>query len=218
MMLPLISTLLTVAAGIGIWFSARGLVRILRRKPLSGAAVSLGGALLAVVSAAGLGIAGHLHTYHRFTQEQQVAQLAFERLGESRYRARLEDASGRAWQWELLGDEWQLDARLLRWHGVATLLGFDPLYRLERIGGRYRDVARERSEARSVFALSDDAGLDLWRLAQRHRRWLPWIDATYGSATYLPMADGARYAVYLNANGLVARPLNEAGEAALRDW
>ena len=202
----------------GLWLCFGGVSRILRRKTVSGSTVSLCGMLLIGVAAIGLGVASNLYTYQRFTHEQSVAELRFQRLGEARYLAQLKASSGESRNWELAGDEWQLDARVLRWQGVATLMGFDPLYRLERIAGRYRDVAQERTAARSVYALSEDAGLDLWQLAQHDQRWLPWVDATYGSATYLPMADEARFVVQLTASGLIARPVNAAGEEAVRNW
>ena len=46
-----------------------------------------------------------------------------------------------------------------------------------------------------------------------HPRWLPFVDAVYGSATYMPMADGARYQVSITQSGLIARPLNPAADA-----
>ena len=45
---------------------------------------------------------------------------------------------------------------------------------------------------------------------------MPWADALYGSAVYVPMSDGARYQVVVSQSGLVARPLNEAGAAGGR--
>jgi hypothetical protein len=153
------------------------------------------------------GIASNLHTYSRLTHEQPVALLAFEQTGEQRYRATLiRRPSGEVWKMSLSGDEWQIDARVLKWKAWAQLLGLDAQYRLERISGRYRDVGQERSAPRSVHELSDARGIDLWALAQARPRWLPFVDAIYGSAAYLPMADGAHYEVRLAQSGLVARP------------
>jgi hypothetical protein len=47
---------------------------------------------------------------------------------------------------------------------------------------------------------------------------MPIIDAVYGSATYLPMADGALYEVSLSHTGLLARPLNASAEEAINTW
>src|SRR5262249_623956 len=42
-------------------------------------------------------------------------------------------------------------------------------------------------------------------------RWLPWIDADYGSAAYLPLVDGGKYTATLSAaGGLIARPADAA--------
>jgi hypothetical protein len=125
---------------------------------------------------------------------------------------------GSTQQFVLRGDEWQLDARVLKWKPVANILGFDTGYRLERLSGRYSDVASERTEPRTVYALTPDALIDVWNLAQRHSAWLPAVDAYYGSATYLPMADGAKFAISVSQSGLVARSENDAGRGAIDVW
>lgn len=69
-----------------------------------------------------------------------------------------------------------------------------------------------------MCGLSNEPGPDLWALARRHPRWLPWVDAVYGSATYMPMTDGAAYRVTASPSGLVARPLNDIAREAVRRW
>jgi hypothetical protein len=44
------------------------------------------------------------------------------------------------------------------------------------------------------------------------------MDALYGSATFLPMADGALYEIKVSQSGLVARPLNQAARDAVAGW
>ena len=61
--------------------------------------------------------------------------------------------------------------------------------------------------------------IDTWQLARDHKEWvMPWIDAVYGSATYLPMADGAVYEVRVSPTGLLARPLNDVARKAVAGW
>jgi hypothetical protein len=67
-----------------------------------------------------------------------------------------------------------------------------------------------------VYGLASHRGIDLWALASSDR--LPWVDAYYGSAAYVPLAEGARYRVSLAATGLVVRPDNEAAAASLSAW
>ena len=53
---------------------------------------------------------------------------------------------------------------------------------------------------------------------KRNAHWLSIVDATYGSATFLPMADGAIFSVSMGSSGLVARPLNDRADLALKEW
>lgn len=158
----------------------------------------------------GLG-GGALLGWRRLTDEALVARVETRQLGVQRYAVALITPDGVRREIELAGDDWQLDARVIKWNPTAVVLGAPPLYRLDRIGGRYRDAALERTAPRTVVALAAaPASLDLWHLKRRFPDWLPWIDADYGSAAYLPLVDGGRFAVTLAAaGGLVARPSDE---------
>ncbi len=172
--------------------------------------------LLAAASLALLVIG--LHGYRRLTAEQSAGELQFTAHGAREFDALLTFPDGRQTRFALRGDEWQVDARVLKWRALATLAGADTIYRLERIGGRYSRIADEQSLPRTVYALHPDERLDLWDMARRYHRWLPGVDALYGSAAFLPMADGARYAINVSPSGLVARPLNPAAEDAVSHW
>lgn len=174
--------------------------------------------LLAVAAVAGM-LLLNLATYHRLTHEQEVVSIEFEQLGPQRFVARLSYPHDEtSYEYGLQGDEWQLDGRIIKWKGVINLLGLNTHYRLERISGRYRDVSAERSQPRTVHALSEHPGLDVWKLARKHSRWLPWVDAYFGSAAYLPMQGGARYRVSVSQTGLIARPANQIARDSLGEW
>jgi len=176
-------------------------------------------ALLWLALAAAVALIGvDLASYARLTFEAPVAEVRFRQAGERQFGAELLLPDGERETFVLRGDEWQLDARVLKWHGVATLLGLDTGYRLDRIGGRYRDIAQERTAPRTVIELARPRGVDVWSFARRFHAWLPWLDALYGSATYLPMADGAHYAVSISSTGLLARPLNREAREAVSAW
>lgn len=194
--------------------------RLLRARFIAAASTAVSGALLLAIAALMLLVSLNLHTYSRLAHESPVAEIAFEAQPEhQRYRATLTQIpSGHMQVFVLAGDDWQLDARVLKWRGWATMLGLDAQYRLERVGGRYRDIGQERNDQRTVYGLNENPGLDLWTVSMEHPGWLPFVDATYGSATYLPMADGARYQVSLTQSGLIARPINEAAESATKSW
>lgn len=196
----------------------RALGRLRELRVASGTLYFLLGAFLVLLGVTAGLLAASLHSYGRLTQEQLAAAVTIRELGERHFVLTLEPPAARARHFELRGDEWQIDARVLKWRGMGTLAGFDTVYRLERLSGRYADIPQERSAARTVYALARDEGLDFWPALRRYHDWLPFADALYGSAAYVPLAADARYAVTVSASGLVVRPANEAARKAVGRW
>jgi len=204
---------------IGLAFLVTACIRLRRLRLLAAGGHGLFSIALLALGLALAATGFNLHTYQRLTDEREVAEIEFSQLGPQFFSARIHyPDSGRYEQIELQGDAWQMDARVLKWEGPAVFAGLDSGYRLERISGRYEDVDAERSRPRSVHQLSDNPGLDLWALTRRHERWLPWVDARYGSATYVPMRDGAAYRVSISQTGLVARAVNTSAREAIDNW
>jgi len=195
-------------------------VRSLRSRRLLGSGFNLLMTVLFVsVASLALAITLHLYTYARLTAEQPVARVGIQQLAPQRYNVTLYVPEKTPRNFVIEGDEWQLDARVLKWRGWAQLLGLDAQYRLDRISGRYRNISEARSRPPSVHELAYDSGpLDLWELAQTKPKWLPWVDAEYGSATFLPMRDTAQYKVVMTQTGLLARPDNTAAGEAVFGW
>jgi len=203
---------------IGLLFLAT-MVRHMRR----GRLLRAGGSATACAASAGIGTAGILIFmsylgYERLTDEQLVGVIEFSRSAPEEYTARLMIDGQVDRLLALRGDEWQLDARVVTWKPPATILGLEPVYQLERLSGRYSSVDRERSEQRTVHGLAEERPLDLWSLARKFPRITPGMDAFYGTATYLPMADGARFRVTLSRDALIARPINDPAREAVGDW
>src|SRR5438132_63520 len=171
------------------------------------------------LAAACVGLLGFdLVTYSRLTHEQPALEARFTRVGPQQFDALLTYPSGESKLFSLQGDEWQVDARILKWRAIGNVLGFDTAYRLERIGGRFSDVDRERAGPRTVYALHPPPRVDAWTLFRGYHEYIPWVDALYGSATYLPMTDGALYRVNVSQDGLIARPLNQEARQAVGVW
>lgn len=159
-------------------------------------------------------------SYKAIVAEKSLAVIKFTQVGPQRFSASLvlnDDASEHVFP--VLGDQWQLDARVIKWPNALASLGVKPGYRLERVSGRYFSLEQELNAERSVYQLPQRTfGVDVWRAAQSLSLENWGIDATYGSATYLPMADGAEFEVSLSRTGLLARPFNNSAENAVGRW
>ncbi|MBW8366435.1 MAG: hypothetical protein K0M70_01055 [Arenimonas sp.] len=163
--------------------------------------------LLAALGLAGLG--GLLRQYAWLLEDVPAATISLRGVGPQRFEATLRLGDTPARTLEVAGDEWQLDARVIRWTLPAQLGGLAPVYRFERLSGRYTDPAQELSSERSVHDLRED--WDFWEFRQRWLADLPIAEARWGSAAYLPMIDGATYQVYVSPRGgLVAKPADTA--------
>jgi hypothetical protein len=212
------TALIAVFALVGILFLFAAVRRLRRRRVLGGVLNGAAALVLILLSVCAALIVANLRSYQRLSFEQSAGELQFTRTGEREFNAILTYPSGERASFALRGDEWQVDARVLKWHAFANLVGFDTAYRLERISGRYTLIEDERAQARTVYALNPPQRIDPWDLAHRYRSWLPWLDALYGSATFLPMADGALYEIKVSQSGLIARPLNQAARDAVGSW
>ena len=204
--------LFTLISGIG----ARRRWR--ERRRFSACHRSLWTVVFLLLAALGAFSASALLGYRRLTTETLLATLEVRQLGAQRYNVRIDYPDGEHRNVGISGDQWQLDARVIKWEPRAVMLGAPALYRLDRISGRYADAAQESERERSVVALDEANPFDLLDLKRRFPQWLPWVDADYGSAAYLPLVDGGEYQVSLApAGGLVARPANALTEQKLRE-
>ncbi len=200
-------------------FIALGLRRFIRGKIIIASIQSLSGISLLLAGMLFLSIAINLYSYDRLTYEQAIADLRFKQVDKQRFQVEISyQDNNEVDEFLIKGDEWQIDARVIKWQGWAQILGLNAQYRLERISGRYTDIEDEHQKTRTVYSLGPSDEIDYWKLINNYKRWLPWVDAYYGSATYLPMSDNASYSVSLTQTGLIARPLDTNTEEKTRLW
>jgi hypothetical protein len=147
-----------------------------------------------------------------------VADVYIRQLGTRKYQLSLSLSNADEDQayYVLHGDQWQLDAKILKWKGWANLLGLDSYYQLDRLSGRYADINEARVRLPKVYDLSQaPRGLNIWELKRLLREKLGFVDAVFGQSVFMPMLDGAHYQVVIGQSGLVTRPANEIARSAL---
>jgi hypothetical protein len=192
--------------------------RLRRLRLMTGTAFLLVGAFVVLAGVTAGLVAASLHSYRRLTHEQLAANVSVRQLGDRHFAVSVATPGAPPRHFDLRGDEWQVDARVLKWSAMGTIAGFDTVYRLERLSGRYADVPSEKTAARTVYALAPQEDFDVWPAIRRFQPWLPFADALYGSAAYVPLAENATYAVSVSTSGLVVRPANDAARKALGNW
>ncbi|WP_217474330.1 hypothetical protein [Stutzerimonas stutzeri] len=163
-------------------------------------------------------IAWDVTAYQPLVQGTPLVSLTFQADGQQRYQVKVEEGS-RVRYVVLEGDLWQLDVRALYWKGLASLIGLEPGYRLERLSGRYIAVEQEDQAHRPNVALGHSpAGVDYWAWLQGCQCASRVLAAQPRRVRYLPIADGASYRIEMAPTGLLAKPANGAAELAMKDW
>jgi hypothetical protein len=160
--------------------------------------------MLAVLSA-GLGLS--LRGYRRLASEVPVVTVDARILSPQRWALTLTWPDGSTRPVTLVGDAFRIEAIVLKWKLPALLAGVSPLYRLDRLDGRYDDPQQEAEAPRTVIDFRQAGAWDLLALSHRYPAWLPMVDTVYGSGAFLPLVDQGHYTVSLMRSGaLVARP------------
>ena len=190
-----------------------------------------GGAAIAAAAAAAL-LGMNIQTYGRMSYERPVATVQLKQLGPQYFEATViqppvrEGELARSAVYPLHGDDWRIEAQVLKWKPWANILGLNTQYRLDRLSGRYHSIEQEINAERSVHPLSGGDEplalpwrIDAWDAARRYRKYVNAVDTLYGGAAYMPMANEARYEVWITQSGLIARPANEqARNASAGGW
>lgn len=214
----LLLTASTVFALLTLYFVFSMARHAKRRRPVRATRSLAGGTASACAGGASIMLAFSYYGYDRLVDEQYVGRIKFSQSAPEHFVARLMVENETDRMYDMLGNEWQMDARVVTWKPPATLLGLDPIFRLDRLSGRYSEVDDERTRVRSVHSLSEPVTMDVWQFARKYPKLLPGVDAHYGTATYLPMADDAMFEVKMTRTGLIARPVNEAAAQAVGQW
>jgi hypothetical protein len=151
-------------------------------------------------------VGSNLYTFHRLTDESPIAELQFRKTGVQEYEVTI--AYGdfcHPEKYLLYGDQWRMDAQFLKWRPWANLIGFDSMYRIERLGGRYQDVRNENTRHRVSYKLYPGGLVDLSSMMDSYNGYLSPVDTFYGSSVYDAMQEDTLYRVYRTQSGLLVR-------------
>ncbi len=182
-----------------------GLVALLRWRPLRFLLRTLMGLLLLSLGIIAGGIGVGMQGYRALTREDLAARVQLRPLGPQRFEATFTIPDRPEMTFTLAGDQIYVDAHIIKWTPMANVLGLHTSYELDRVAGRYDDIAQERSAARTIYPLAEDRAVDLFGLRRRYASLAPLLDAEYGSGTFVPVKRRADFEVRISTTGLLIR-------------
>ena len=205
------TTILLVLAGVFLLAALIQLVRVRQRirseRTLAASAHALVCLVCFAMGVVLIGVGFALRAYRLLSDEVPVVDIDARILSPQRWDLTLTWPDGATRHETVSGDAWRIEAVVLKWKLPATLAGVLPLYRLDRLSGRYDDPQQEATAPRTVIDFREAGAFDLLNLRQRYPQWLPEVDTLYGSGVFLPLVDQGHYTVSLMRTGaLVARP------------
>jgi hypothetical protein len=144
--------------------------------------------------------------YHALTREELAATVKTAPLPHQRFRATITLPDGKLAMYDLSGDAFYVDARIVKWHPLVNILGLHTAYELDRVTGRYNNVGDERNKPHTVYSLSRPKRIDMLRLMKIFPPLALLVDAEYGSATFTPARRPSTFNVLVSTSGLLIRP------------
>lgn len=153
--------------------------------------------------------------------KEPVANVVVQKIKEQHFNIFLSIKEQERLVYEIYGDMWQIDFRLLIWKDFWQLLNLNTLYQFDRVSGRYQDINDEKNKLRSVYDLSRfKLGNELHKVWQQldHVNLLPSVDAKYGSGAYVPLRDGAEYQIIILRSGVQIKAVNNIAVDAISSW
>ena len=207
-----------IIALLGTILLLRGIFQFLQH-PVKASFMSTLGGCLSALGVALLAISINIASYQRLANERHIATVSFYQISPQLFTATLHlPEENITQQLDLKGDDWQLDAKVLKWRGYANIIGLDAIYKLNRLSGRYQDIQQQKTEALTVYPLNQEPGLNIWHVIEQYPLLLPFVDAFYGNAVFLPMKNQAEYHIFITQSGLIARPSNPTAEQTVKNW
>jgi len=166
------------------------------------------GLISLVLLATGAALAGlqtGMQGYRQLSDEQTVLQIETFPISHQRFSVLVTWPDGDEKAFYLYGDQLYIDAQILKWKSAANVLGLQTYYELDRIGGRYLQIADEQEKPRSLYSLKKTKSIDMYSVAEENQWLNPLVDTSYGSATFLDVNEPGKWELRVSTTGLLIR-------------
>jgi len=211
-----------VVAALGFIVFITGIGHAVHMRP-GRATFGLGGGGVLTIAGLAAGLIGlNMQGYARLTYEVPLAEVTVHAVNpaEKIYTVsvlRL-DGTNRAQYCTLQGDAWEIGGRFQKWKPWANIIGLNATYTLDQISNRYFAAADGNGQRITACDINGPAPKVDQYLPES---WVTWLmshmlveDRFFGSASFMPLADGAKYKVIATQFGFNAEPANDAAAQA----
>ncbi len=193
-------------AGFGVLLIALSYQRHLHQRTMSALAHGIGGAGLFLSAVLLLALTLNFNTYDELTAEQPLAELSVEQTGPHTFGVSLmRIPAGDLQVFTLKGNHWQLEARVLNWHGWTRWLGLNANVRLEQLLSSDQETA---GKPQNSYVLNRTPGIRLVRLQQAYPELLDFLSSHTLLTEPMPLENGQRFHIYFSQGQLLARAIN----------
>lgn len=211
-------------AALGLLIVFRGFGHMAGGRAGSGGARLAAGAPLSILGLAVGLLALNTQSFARLTYESTIATVTIKAADAATgiYDVTVKrldiPAEQAVTECRLQGDEWEMSARVQKWKSWANVLGLDTTYTLDQMSNRYFDAERANGKMITSCNLKGPPPAINQYIPKSWVFWLASESYTeqrrFGSAAYMPLADGAVYNVIITQSGLNAEPANDTAKAA----
>ena len=207
-----------VVAVIGFLFFLGGAGHLFSGRAVRGG-LGLGGGGVVTIAGLAVGLFGlNLQSYSRLTYEAPVAEISIHAQNPAAklYTVAVHrlDGTDRTTSCTLQGDEWLLSGRVQKWQPWANELGLNATYTLNQLSNMYFSAEEANSKPITACDIKGPAPEINQYLPES---WVNWLighalvqDRRFGSANFMPLADGAVYKVVITQMGFNTEPVNNA--------
>ena len=152
-----------------------------------------------------------LQALHAFSGERLVAHVITRRLSNDAFELIYNETDHGfllppiAHTMTLRGDQWTISGGIVKWHPWLTAVGVPSYHKPRALSGQFANVLRQQGELSSIYPLEPQADLS-WEILYRLQRWLPFIEAAYGSSAYVYVDPGIEHDIYVTPFGYMIKP------------
>ncbi len=105
------------------------------------------------------------------------------------------------------GNQWRLEGLVIKWKGLVNILGIHTWHKPVRLSGRFSNLPKMKDYISTEYILNNGED-SFWKVIYKVSKFSPFIEAAYGSGTFIPCKEGVIYKIYATTSGYMIKTEN----------